>query len=981
MKKETIKKIICLPLMTLIAGGTIAGNIIANIFEPEINSLLCQPIQRNDQIEVQGAEGQKLAKEIMQEGAVLVKNDNQVLPLSRTGDKKVNVFGHSCIDWGYGGSGSGRIRPENDDFSTTINLLQALKRYGIDYNQQLVNMYKEFRPISRQEEAQDKAFYALYEPSITDKKYYSDELLSSAKEYSSTAIVTISRFGAEGVEHSLPNNKRSDLQISLEEEELLEYVGKNYEKVIVVVNSANVMELGFLETIEGIDACLVVGLTGTQAASAIPSLLFGEISPSGKLADTYPYSFKDYIYYNNLNQNGFNKPNVIIDYVEGIYVGYKWFETADEEGYWNNIDNQYGKGYNGVVQYPFGYGLSYSSFDWEIISTTIREKDTIIEDNVITAQSEISLKVNVTNTGNMAAKDVVEVYLTAPYIEGSIEKASVNLVGFEKTVLLDPGKSQEIELTFFASDLASYDCYDLDNNNFKGYELEKGTYELKLMTDAHNLKESDNNVVSLEVAETINVENDRYTGNKVTNLFTGADAIDGSSLDGNDDGVENVKYISRKAFPALNESLSNGQRSLNAKQEAIKNYTKEQAEAWDNATEDKFGNPTHMNNVKWNQNNGLSITDESGNVTDLGFKLGADYNAVEWEQLLDQLSIEETVKLISTGYAKNLELNSIGKPALSDYDGPMQVKGFTGGPRSTGFPIEPVLAQTWNKLLAKNMGLSFGREMNSLGVSGLYGFGCNIHRNPFNGRNFEYLSEDGYLSGAMLASSIMGIQNAGRYGYIKHLALNECEAGRNGAFTFCTEQALREIYLKPFQMAVQEGGCVSIMSAYNRVGARYSGGSEALLQGVLRQEWGFKGTIITDCSGPSTSYYMNMDLALRSGGDLGMATPLNSSSSPYTLNYSETSTNRLQYQMREAAHHITYMYLRTQYLNKVYNETADPNNIIISLPPIESWQWWRVVIVELDIFVTLSIVLWGYYLFRNKEFFIEDKYKNKEKKI
>ncbi len=971
MKKSIVKRIICLPIILIVVVATIIGNVVANYFANEINSLLCPPMTDNSALEAASAEGQALSREIIKEGTVLVKNEDNVLPLDRVENRKVNVFGHSNVDWGYGISGSGRVRPENDDFSTTYNLIKALDTYGIKYNTELIDMYKKFRSISRQEEAADNGFYALYEPAVTDKAYYSDALLANAKEYSNTAIVTITRFGAEGVDYPWDH-----LQISEEERGLLEYVGANYEKVIVVINSGAVINLSFLDTIPGLDACIVVGLTGTQAAAAIPSVLYGEVSPSGRLADTYPYDFKSNISYNYYHQAAGNATwtrgkDAFYDYIEGIYVGYKWYETADAEGYWNSVTNEFGTGYDAVVQFPFGYGLSYTNFEWTVEDVIVKEGETVVPDNKITDKSDITIQLKVENVGDVTGKDVVEVYLTAPYTDGGIEKAHVNLVQIEKTIALEPFTSQTLEIKLSAYDFTSYDCYDRDNNGFYGYELEKGTYAVKLMTDSHNLKaDCAQNTVNFEVANTINVEKDKYTGATVTNRLTGATSMDGASVDGNDDGNTLVNYVKRSEFPALSSMTTPAYRDPTAKQAAAGLYTKQEAEAWDNATTDNFGNPVENKHVAWSKSGNLSVTNADGTVSELGYELGADYNSEKWEALLDQVTIDEAVYLISYGYAANAEVKSIGKPKLSDYDNSVQIKGFTGAPRGTGFPGEPVLAQTFNKQLARQYGMNFGKEMDALGVGGVYGFGANIHRSPFCGRNSEYYSEDAYLSGIILTNCVIGLQNAGKYAMMNHFVLNESETGRTGAYTWCTEQALREIYARPFQMAIEQGDAMAMMTAYNRVGANYSGGSQGLINGIVRYEWGFKGGIITDCS--SRDDFMNMDEALRAGGDLGMSTELNSPQSTNygsPLNYSATSSNRLQYQMREAVHHVTYMYLHAQYQNKTYNENSAPEDAIISSSAIESWAWWRVVIVDLDIMIGLGAAIWIYFLFRDKSFF------------
>lgn len=960
MKLSKLKNFYYIPIIAVIIAALIVGNVVAFGFTDQINSLLCPPVSNSAEREEAAKEGQKLAREIMEEGAVLVRNENSVLPLDRSVDKRVNVFGCSSVDWAYGGSGSGRIRPENDDPTTLIDFLGGLKRYGIEANQRLTAMYKSFRKIGRQEEAQDKGMYELYEPNIADKKYYSDELLDYAKEYSETAIVTLSRFGAEGVDHS--TEIELGLIISDEERALMEYVGKNYEKTIVIINSANTMQLDFLESIEGLDACLVVGLTGSQAAQAIPSLLYGEKTPSGRLADTYAYDFKSNVNYTHGTGSGWYQPNGMFDYIEGIYVGYKWYETAFKEGVWNKADNAFGKGYDGVVQYPFGFGLSYTEFVWRLDSFKVEnENGEEAKADEINEKSVITINVNVENVGKTSGKDVVQVYLTAPYTKGGIEKSFVNLVGFEKTALLAPGESQTISISVLADDFASYDCYDKNGNNFKGYELEKGEYVLKLMQNCHDEKDFEDNELTFTVKDDIKVQTDYYSGEKVYNKFTGDNAWDGASLDGNDNGIIAVEYVTRANMPdpaAVEPML---QRALNEKQNAVKDYSKNFADEWDNATTSLSGEKVSTEKVKWNEKNGLSVSDSTGKITELGLKLGKDYFDPDWENLLDQLSIEEAANMVSNAYATTQKIASIGKIELIDYDGPSQIKSFSGAPRGTAYPGNPVVAQTWNKNLAYRYGMSFGKDMISVSVNGLYGFGCNIHRTPFGGRNFEYYSEDAFLSGEILSFAIKGLQNTGRYAFIKHLALNETESGRKGAYTFVTEQAMREIYLKPFKMAVHKADCVAMMSAYNRVGAVYAGRSQAMIEGVVRGEWGFKGMIITDCSDDAGSYYMNMDGALRAGGDLGMMTKLNGPASPYKLDYSYSSTPRLQTRLREAVKHVTYAYLRVQYINAEYNEKGEASERVSSTATFRSWQWWKPVIYDLDILFVAALILWGYF--------------------
>ena len=984
MKKST-KNIINFTAMGILVAGTIIGNIVANVFETQINSLLCQPIVDDTNLDQTIDEGQSLSKQIVQEGSVLVRNDNNILPLSVDTNKKVNVFGHSAIDWSYGGFGSGMVQPENDKISTNIDLLKALKRYGIQYNEDLITMYKKYATTNRYNKDASTIF-KLYEPNINDKNYYSEELLKNAKDYSDVAIVVVTRTTGEGADVDKQDKYNGDgktgnyFAISSEEEGIIKYCVENYKKTVVIINSTNAMELGALEKFDNL-ACLIVGSTGTRGADGIPSLLYGELSPSGRLVDTYAYDPTSAISYNLTTFNGLQKYSndngKFYDYSEGIYIGYKWYETADVEHIFDDINNEFGQGYEGVVQYPFGYGLSYTNFDWEVEKVSVINDEEESKTNTIVDTSIIKIDVKVTNVGTTSGKDVVEVYLTAPYTKGGIEKSHVNLVGYEKTNILVKDESETLTIEIKASDFLSYDCYDANKNGFKGYELEKGNYQLKLMSDAHNIKKVTMNktkdvdgIIDFEVKEDIKVENDYYTGNKVRNLFTGEDAIDGVSIDGNDDITNpSVNYISRANFPK--SSTKPVSRELTEKQKTLKTYLEDYAHSWDEATSDVFGEPTHNEQVTWSKNANKKVYDK-GNVTELGYLLGENYNASEWQEVLDQVSIDEALNLINKGYSGNEGVSSIGKPRLADYDGPAQIKGFTGAPRGVGFPIEPVIAATFNKKIVYRFGLVYGKNMESLGVNGTYGFGCNIHRGQNAGRNFEYFSEDTFLTSECMVQAVKGLQNAGRYGYIKHFALNEQETNRVGVYTWCTEQALREIYLKPFQRAVQEADCVAIMSSYNRVGACYAGGSEALLNGVLRKEWGFKGMIITDYAGGNEGY-MNLDQALRATGDIGMAVPLNHSKCGYKLDYSKNSSNRLQQQLRETVHHVTYAWLHVQSINKNYNLNASDEDKIQSRSSIQAWEWWKVVLIDLDIFIGAGCVLWAYALLRKKEYFDEGK--------
>ena len=786
---------------------------------------------------------------------------------------------------------------------------------------------------------------------------------------------------------------------------MLKYVGANYENVIVIINSTNTMELDFVDTIPGIDACLVVGATGTQAAKAIPSVLWGEVSPSGRFTDTYAYDMASNVSFKRTSAAGIGHYTgasdvyptgagsnaggtrrdapAFIDYIEGVYLGYKWYETADVEGIWDTysreiLDENDSKitvnGYESVVQYPFGFGLSYTSFEWTVESLSLPEG------SEINRESEITITLSVSNVGEVAGKDVIEVYLTPEYKVGEIEKAHVNLVAFAKTGIINPGEKQTLTVTVDVEDLACYDAYDLNNNGNKGYELDAGSYQIKLMTDSHNVKTVNftggasgvAGIITYNVSTTINFLTDSVTGNPVTNKFTGEDAIDGVSLDGSDSG-QNIGFISRAAFPDPYEvaDVSNREMADNVKQH--NEYSKALADEWDNATTDIFGNPVNNEAVTWGKSAGRveydgAVYNERGNaliyangkITELGLLLGSDYNHPLWGVILDQITLSEAVELIHAGNFGNAALPSVGKPKLTDHDGPSQVRSFNAGAqRGTGFPCTTVLGQTWNQSLAYSFGINYGKEMGVQGIAmdGTYGFGANLHRSAWGGRNYEYFSEDGFLAGTMLAEQVRGLTNTGKYCYLKHLVLYETEHERDSMYTWCTEQALREIYLKPFKKAIQDGGCVGIMSSYNRIGNVWTGGSEALIQGVIRNELGFCGTVVTDYVDSWSVEYMSIEDAVRAGGDINLGQRTSS------LDTGFDDSNRIQNQAKEVCHHVLYMFLSPLAANAEYNENDDVEQITVGAV-IEPWVWWKLALIDLDIIVGVGCAYWLYFIFR-----------------
>ena len=959
--------------------------------------------------------GMNLCQEIESEGLVLAQNNNNVLPLS-SDTTKVNVFGWSATEWVVSGSGSGQISGTYTDF------LDSLYVSGYEYNDELVDMYRSFcgeRPYCKKSgnvlgsqaagalNTHSYEFSRLYEPSIYDRNYYSTELLDNAKEFSDTAIVVISRITGESndcpqVQYKVTQSNgavetdttRTYLELSSEEEALLRYVGANYDNVVVLVNSTNTMELGQIETIPGIDACMIVGTTGEYGAQGVVDALWGKVNPSGRLTDTYAYDLRtaaswansgemgEGVYTNSAGlypADGTNNPNVgvtekydaarFIDYVEGIYVGYRWYETADAEGFWNGVSNVHGTGYQGVVQYPFGYGLSYTTFSWEVVDQNLEENERVYRDSTFTQT------VRVTNTGSVAGKEVVQMYCTTPYTPGGIEKASTVLVAYAKTGLLAPGESEDVVLSFTLDDVASYDYSDANGNGFIGYELEQGTYTVELKHDAHTVAAIDGAQTNLRVMyHDILCDTDLTTGATVRNRFTGEQASDGVSIDGSDSGA-NIQYMTRADFAGTFPRKSDADREMSESIAALNLYGKDQvdedARLYQGLYEDdELEVPARTKSL-------VSKLSEYGQITDFGRQLGLDYTDTAWDQVINSLSLSDMENLVLHGYLATSSIDAIGKPRTKEVDGPAQVGSFNQLSYGVGYPNPTVLAQTFNDNLALEYGKQVGQECAAIGVDGWYAPSVNIHRTALGGRNYEYFSEDGLLSGNMGANVVMGSNVAGTYCYMKHLACNNQDTYRDSLYTWLTEQALREIYLRPFAIAVKKGEATGMMTAYNRLGATWAGGSKALLLGVLREEWGFEGSVITDYC--DHQKYMNADQQLRAGGSLYMDGIFRNGSFEYSFTKSELEKAiaaggeqrgaAVSYltNLRRASKDVLYTWLHARASNIVYNEVATQMGFEpINRPIKSSGRSVSTIVHAVDAAAALILVAWVAYRVRRK---------------
>ena len=780
-------------------------------------------------------EAAEVAEEIMEDGIVLLKNES-LLPLNET--KKLNIFGWESINPAYGGAGSGGI----NDLYDIVSLNQGLENAGFSINQELVDFYNNYGADNPEMSIQ-KQSWTLPEPPVDT---YSDELIKSAKEYSDVAVVVLSRKAGEG-HNDIPMDVRkaaydnnSDeyddfpegehyLQLSQTERDMVDMVCSNFDNVIVVYNGANQFELGFADEYPQIKSVVWCPGTGNVGFNALGKVFSGEVNPSGKTPDTFIYDMTTAPWWNNAEKTEYtNLADMAVEgmnagtaqvyapaftnYVEGIYVGYKYYETAAQEG---AID------YDKTVQYPFGYGLSYTEFEQKM--GELEEKD-----------GQISVDVEVTNTGDVAGKDVVEVYYEPPYTNGGIEKSSANLIEFAKTNLLQPGESQTVTVTFSIEDMASY-----DENNTKAYVLEKGDYVISINSDSHTVLDQKTYTADKDVV--YKGENKRASDDTAaTNVF--------------EDAKGDITYLSRADHFANYEEATAAPASAELGEPYVSEYH----------LNSNFDKTTYLNDEDvmptTGADNGLTLADMRD----------ADYDDPRWEKLLDQLTVDEMANMIAMAGYQTAAMDSVGKVATLDFDGPAAINNNFTGVGSIGFPIEVVVASTWNKGLAQAWGECMGKISQEMGAEGWYAPGMNTHRTAFGARNYEYFSEDGVLAGNMGANAVEGARKYGVYSYIKHFALYEGNAKMVSVWS--NEQAIREIYLKPFEISVKQGGANAVMVSWSFLGDKWTGESSNLMNTVLRDEWGFRGMALTDFFRNNGHGFMNADAALANGVDAMLST-------------------------------------------------------------------------------------------------------------
>ncbi|MCK0472298.1 glycoside hydrolase family 3 protein [Halalkalibacter sp. APA_J-10(15)] len=917
----------------------VAGNVALAYFSDVVTMYF-------DEIDVESAEAveardhsQGVASKISDEGIVLLQNNENMLPLTET--TQINVFGWSFTNPVYGGTGSGKVNAD-----TAVNPKQGLENAGFEVNEQLYNDYVATgleRPIIDMD-GQD---WTIPEPLASD--FYTDERMQQAVDFSDTAVIFIARSGGEGADlprvmdgpdtfdpdggsFSATGNRygfeddldpdKHYLQLSNREQDMVDIVTEHFENVVLVVNSSNTFELSWVDEYSEIKSVLSVAGAGQNGFDSLGNILTGEVNPSGRTVDIYtrdlldPPAMTNFGDFNYVIENAdgsyshaVDERDVLLKYVEyteGIYVGYRFYETAAAEGIIN---------YDDEVQFPFGYGLSYTTFEQEVVPGSLNWDD-----------ETISFDVSVTNTGSVAGKEVIQAYFSAPYT-GNIERSAIDLAAFDKTDIIDPGESETVNISFAVEEMAAFD-YNRIYSDTGSYVLEEGEYTIYLNSNSNEVIEE----VESRTLEEVVFDNGRSTDDQVpVNQFEELEAGEGSIATylSRENGFENMdELVNHEEITVMTDD---GEETVRGK-----------------LVDEDFVHLVNKNRYEIPED---TMTEAPTTGVDNGLMLdeftGVDFHDESWDDLLDQLSVNDMVDLVTLGGYRTVEIETVGKPVTHDYDGPSGITAYTSRSDTSGtaFPAGVMLAQTWNIDLATQMGESVGAEGQAYNVTGWYAPGINIHRSAFSGRNFEYYSEDPLVSGKMAANKIEGFESQGGFVYMKHFALNDQEENRTlGLMTWANEQTVRDIYLKPFEIAVKEGGASGVMSGFNSIGTVWAGASSNLLQEVLRNEWGFRGHVNTDFFLGDFYPYMVAELGFRNGNDL-----LLTGTAPVGVPEVNTSSNDTLWAMRDASHNILYT---------VANSGAIDDPLSSDMPT------WVKVTIAVDIALLAAIIGGFYFTFR-----------------
>lgn len=831
------------------------------IYSDEVTSVY--PTQKATNKAEAFANAQEVNLKLAEEGFVLLKNENAALPMNK--GARISVFSKNSVNLSYGGSGSGGF-----DTSNNKNLYESLNDAGFVTNPTLKSFYESSQsgPVRTANSSDlDNGDNQKIATAETPQSKYTDAVKNSYADYSDAALVVITRIGGEGFD--LPRYQGDSegavspdshyLELDQNEIDLLTAVTDGtFKRVVVVFNTPSSFEATFLKDsayaafADKIDAAVWIGFTGSNGITALGEILNGDVNPSGRLVDTWAADFTKNPSFVNFGTGCLPDTTdkydggmyYSVDYEEGIYVGYRYYETRGE------TDGE--DWYNANVVYPFGYGLSYTTFDWTVGDASASE---------IELGTTITVPVTVKNTGSVAGKDVVQLYASAPYTLGGIEKAHKVLVGFAKTKLLQPGESETVTVSFDPYSAASYDYRDANSNGFSGYELETGEYTLYVSRNAHESEKA----IALNLAADVQIGTDPTTDSEVVNRYT-----DSENFLDSDWQLDTM--LSRADWEGTWPTTQTAQQHAGTDR------------LYEEIRSEEHNNPTDFDSEEYpwfGEEPTLTLRDLLPSAEAEGYEPVVSYDDERWEELMMGCDEEEMIALINNGAYHTLAMESVGLPATIHGDGPSGFTCFMSKEQINGtcqYVSEPVMASTWNINLMNELGEAIGEE-GTIGdkatgqpYSSIYAPGVNIHRSPFGGRCSEYFSEDPFISGMMGAAEVQGIQSRGVLPTVKHFVANEQETHRSigGDLSWLSEQALREIYLKPFEYTVKLGETRGIMTSFNRIGTRWTGGDYRLLTEILRNEWGFNGLVICDFN--TIPQYMIPRMMFYAGGSLDLAT-------------------------------------------------------------------------------------------------------------
>lgn len=784
--------------------------------------------------EIVRGKGERLSQEICEEGFVLLKNDDALLPIDKT--TRLAVFGDDAFSFVYGGSGSAGA-----DQSDAETLFEAFEEAGIEYDESVVRDYAKLgvKP-GKGSGGIGKMLKNYFAPSdaLPDWVMPDDETITEARRKTDTALIVLSSQEVEGDEIDI-----GILQIMgdamTNRASLVKKVLETFEHVIFIINSGNVMELGFINDYESADAVLWVGAPGSEGCEVIADVLRGKVNPSGRTVDTWPISIEKEPSYRSYGDFSYENLDMhAMEYSEGIYVGYRYYETryaGDEEVYWDN------------VLFPFGHGLSYTSFEQTLIDCEARA-------------GTIYATVGVKNVGEAAGKSVVELYYMVPwYGDDSGERPILELGAFGKTRTLEPGQTDTVELSYPISNMAAYSAKQ------GGFYLESGDYSICIGDNAHTALFSHESVIIRSTMEKV-YDEDSSTRTPIKDLFAFAEG--------------DTTYLSRSDWEGTFPKAPKGYKAKMKLVSAIEDYTKASTGY---KTEPTYG-----------ENYGIELRSLRG----------LDYDDAKWDKFLDQFTVKQLIRLCANGGWHTEAIKELGIPKTNLLDGPSGLNSMFASLEAASYPMESVVGSTWNQELALELGETVGAEANVYGVNAWYAPAVNIHRSSIGGRNSEYFSEDPYLTGKMAAQMIKGVQSKGVPAVVKHLVCNDVELNaRNGIYIWVNQQALRDLYLVPFEMAIKEGGAAGVMSSFTHLGYKWCGASSELLKDLLRDEWGFRGFVTTDAVLGS---WMNAELAVKNGNDLMLEMGLQQSESVLSKAYKADPVGTGN-AMRECAHNICYV--------------------------------------------------------------------------